>query len=336
MIDTPLVDLHLHLEGAVRLKTVLEISRSHGLDLPAWTELELQPHVWISQPTADIMLLLPKFDLLRQVFVDEAACQRITHEVLEDATSQGLGYVELRFSPLFMAELHHLNPFKVTEAVCRGWQEASSYLKMPSKLICILSRTYGSEACEIEMECALKYQQHGIVGVDLAGDEARQPARLFTRHFDRIHSAGLQVTAHAGEFAGADSVRETIELLHPQRLGHAVHAIDDPQVMEMILEKKIAVECCPTSNYLTTSVPDYEHHPLPVFLKNGICATINTDDPALMGDLKLEDEYQLAQTRIGCSLQQLEQVKLNGWKAAFLSIEEKVSYSGLSAGLLQK
>ncbi len=108
MANIPLVDLHLHLEGAVRLQTVIELSRKHGLNLPAWDTQDLQEHVWITQPTSDILLLLPKFDLLRQVFVNEDACQRITREVLENSAAQGLGYVELRFSPLFMAELHQL------------------------------------------------------------------------------------------------------------------------------------------------------------------------------------------------------------------------------------
>ncbi len=326
--EIPLVDLHLHLEGAVRLQTVIDISRTHHLALPAWSVEELQPYAWITKPTSDILKLLPKFDLLRQVFVDEAACQRVTLEVLQDAASQGLGYVEVRFSPLFMAELHHLDPFKVTEAVCRGWEEATSLLAMPSRLIVILSRTYGPKACRTEMECALRYQSKGIVGVDLAGDEARQPARNFTRLFEEIHAAGLKVTAHAGEFAGVESVRETIELLRPDRLGHAVHAVDDPQVMDMILERNIAVECCPTSNVLTTSVADMKQHPLPQFLREGICATLNTDDPALMGDLKLEEEYRNVRDVMGCSEEDLAQIRRNGWMASFLPAEIKKQYAG--------
>jgi adenosine deaminase len=319
----PLVDLHLHLEGAVRLQTVIEISRQNHLNLPAWTVEGLQPYAWIEQPTADIMLLLPKFDLLRQVFVDLDACRRVTHEVVEDCAARGLGYAEIRFSPLFMAELHHLDPYAVTEAVCQGWEEASATSKMPFRLIVILSRTYGAEACQVEMECAMRYQERGVVGVDLAGDEARQPARHFAHLFDRIHSAGMKVTAHAGEFAGVDSVRETIELLKPDRLGHAVHAADDPRVLDLIRERGIAVECCPTSNVLTTSVPEMSRHPLPVFLRHGICATVNTDDPALMGDLNIRDEYRAASEIMGCSDAEIEQIQKNGWKAAFLEPDIK-------------
>jgi adenosine deaminase len=169
----------------------------------------------------------------------------------------------------------------------------------------------------------LKYLTAGIVGIDLAGDEARHPARDFKKHFRTARETGLFRTAHAGEFAGAGSVRETIELLHPDRLGHAVHAADDPQVMDMIEKAGIAIECCPTSNYLTCSVRVLREHPLPEFLRNGILATLNTDDPSLMGELVLDDEYRIAKEKIGLSPAELEIVQRNGIQAAFLSSEEK-------------
>ncbi len=321
--NLPKVDLHRHLEGAVRLETVIEISQAHGLPLPASDRQGLAPHAWIDRPTGDILQLLPKFDLLRQVFVDTDACRRVTWECLEDAANEGLGYVELRFSPLFMAELHHLDPMSVTGAVCEAWQEARGRLPVEARLVAILSRTYGAAACEIELECALAYRERGVVGLDLAGDEARHPAAGFREHFRRAREVGLRLTAHAGEFAGAESVRETIRELAPERLGHAVHAADDPALLDLIAAQGIAIECCPTSNVLTTSVAAYSRHPLPAFLAHGICATLNTDDPALMGDLRLEDEYRHAQVEMGLTRTDLERVQHNGLQAAFLSEDEK-------------
>jgi adenosine deaminase len=315
----PKVDLHRHLEGAVRLETVIEISQAHGLPLPASDRQGLAQYTWIDHPTGDILQLLPKFDLLRQVFVDADACRRVTWECLEDAASEGLDYVELRFSPLFMAELHHLEPLSVTAAVCEAWQEARGRLNVQARLIAILSRTYGAAACEIELECALAYHDRGVVGLDLAGDEARHPATGFREHFRRAREAGLRLTAHAGEFAGAESVRETIQELAPERLGHAVHAADDPALLDLIAARGIAIECCPTSNVLTTSVPAYPAHPLPAFLAHGICATLNTDDPALMGGLRLEDEYRAARDEMGLTRAELDQVQRNGLRAAFMS-----------------
>lgn len=313
----PMIDLHRHLEGAVRLDTVISISRQYQLPLPAWTVEALQSYVWIQKPTSDILLLLPKFDILRQVFVNETACRQVTIECLQDAEDQGLDYLELRFSPLFMAELHKLDPFSVTAAVCEGWQEFSRNSKMRSTLLVILSRTYGAEACSIELECGLRYRNSGISGVDLAGDEARHPAGEFKALFNTARNAGLKITAHAGEFAGADSVRETIETLSPDRLGHAVHAADDPRVMDVIFQKGIAVECCPTSNVLTTAVSRMEDHPLPLFLRHGILATINTDDPSLMGNLTLLDEYQNAQNVIGCTEDEVNQARQNAALVTF-------------------
>jgi adenosine deaminase len=320
----PKVDLHRHLEGAVRLETVIEISQAHGLPLPASDRQGLAQHAWIDRPTGDILQLLPKFDLLRLVFVDTDACRRVTWECLEDAANEGLDYVELRFSPLFMAEPHGLDPMSVTGAVCEAWQEARVRLPVRARLVAILSRTYGPAACEIELECALAYRERGIVGLDLAGDEARHPAAGFREHFRRAREAGLRLTAHAGEFAGAESVRETIAELAPERLGHAVRAADDPALLDLIAERGIAVECCPTSNVLTTSVAAYSRHPLPAFLAHGICATLNTDDPALMGDLRLEDEYRHAQSEMSLTRADLDRIQLNSLQAAFLSEDEKV------------
>ncbi|MGB8252921.1 MAG: adenosine deaminase, partial [Anaerolineaceae bacterium] len=223
MIDPklPLVDLHRHLEGSIRLNTVMELSKKHGLPLPEGDLAGLQTAVWMNEPTSDILKIMPKFDILRQVFVDYDVCRRVTYECIEDAVQEGLDYVELRFSPLFMAELHQLDAMSVTAAVCEAWQEADRQFPLRARLIAILSRTYGPEVCLQELKPALAYREKGIVGLDLAGDEARWPAHLFSDHFNQARAAGLKLTAHAGEFAGAESVRETIETLSPNRLGHA-------------------------------------------------------------------------------------------------------------------
>ncbi len=126
MPDIFAVDLHRHLEGSIRPETIFELSGQHGLPLPAGGLAGLRSALKLDHPTGDILNILPRFDLMRQVFIDLAACQRITLECLEDAAREGLGYVELRFSTLFMAEPHHLNPLDVTAAVCEAWQEARS------------------------------------------------------------------------------------------------------------------------------------------------------------------------------------------------------------------
>jgi adenosine deaminase len=277
----------------------------------------------MNEPTPDILRIMPRFDLLRQIFVDYDVCRRVTYECIEDAVNEGLDYVELRFSPFFMAELHALEPMSVTAAVCEAWQEADRNFPLRSRLIAILSRTYGPENCQMELKAALAYRDKGIVGLDLAGDEARWPAHLFKDHFDQARSAGLELTAHAGEFSGAESVRETIETLHPARLGHAVHAADDPSVMDLIAHNNIAIECCPTSNYYTCSVPEYARHPLPVFQKHGLNVTLNADDPTLFGGISVSNEYRLAYEEMGMKPNLLKKIQLDGLNAAFINPEQK-------------
>jgi len=328
----PRTDLHRHLEGSVRLITLLEIAKQYRLSLPADNLPDLQRAVYIDRPTPDIIDLFPRFDWLRSLFVDYDTCRRIAWECLEDADREGLDYVELRFSPLFMAEPHGLDPMGVTSAVCEAWEEARFRLRIQARLIGILSRTYGPDGVEIELQAALSHCQRGISGLDLAGDEARHPAVQFVDHFQRARDAGLRLTAHAGEFAGAESVRQTVELLGVERLGHAVHAVDDPGVLDLLAERQIAVECCPTSNLYTCAVRSLSEHPLPRFLEKGIRATICTDDPTLFGEITLQDEYELAREKIGLDQAQLDQAQRNGWQTAFLSDAERVDRIDLAKG----
>ncbi len=328
----PLTDLHRHLEGSVRLSTVLALAQKHHLPLPAADLPSLQRRVWMRQPVDDIVQIFPTFDLLRCAFVDCAACRRFAWECLEDAAAQGVDYLELRFSPLFMAEPHGLDPLGVTAAVCEAWEESRGRLPLTARLLVILSRTYGAEACEAEVQAALAFRERGVVGVDLAGDEARHPAAEFEAQFRRMRAAGLHVSAHAGEFAGADSVRQTVELLGAERLGHAVHAADDPAVLDLLAERGVAIECCPTSNVFTSSVAGYAAHPLPLFLRHGLRATLNTDDPSLFGDITLAHEYDVAREAMGLSADQLRQVQANGLEAAFLTQAEKGALRGERGG----
>jgi adenosine deaminase len=319
----PLVDLHRHLEGSVRPEIVIELSLKHSLPLPTSDLDEFKRHIYLSEPMNNLMDVLPRFNLLRQIYLDYDICKRITIECIRDSWQEGLDYVEVRFSPVFMAELHGLEPRSVTSAVCEAWQEMDHFRPGASKLIVILSRTYGPEICEIELEAALSHRNRGVIGIDLAGDEASKPAGLFRSHFQRAEAAGLHLTAHAGEFAGSESVRETIVSLHPERIGHGVHAVDDQAVIDQILENGIAIESCPTSNYLTKSISSLQEHPLPKFLQNGICVSINTDDPTLFQGITIQHEYGVARDMMGIDPEEIERIRQNGLLAAFISDYER-------------
>jgi len=320
--DVPLVDLHRHLDGSVRLATVLDIARRHGIHLPADDVEGLRPYAQIQGAVPSLMDFIAKMDLFKQIFVDVEAIERIAYENVEDAVAEGIDYIELRFSPAFMGERYGIAPHVVTGAICAGLRAARARLPIQAQLIAIMSRHLGEERCWEELEAAIAHQHEGIVAVDLAGDEANFPGQRFRRHFDRARAAGFHITVHAGEADGPASVRQAIEELGAERLGHAVRATEDPAVLDMIAERGVAIESCPTSNIQTSTVASYAAHPLPLFLRRGMLVSLGTDDPGISA-LDLPYEYRVARAELGLLAEELRRLQANGVAAAFLSDAER-------------
>lgn len=318
----PVVELHRHLDGNVRTATVLDLARRHGIALPADDVETLRPHVQITDPEPSLVDFLAKFEWLQAVMADYDAVRRIVVENLEDAAAEGLDYVELRFSPFFMGEKHGLDPDGVAEAACDGLEEGLARVPVRAKLIGIVSRTYGPEIGWKEVEAALRVRHRGVVALDLAGDEAGFPGTLFVDHFRRAREGGLRAIAHAGEAAGADSVRQAVEGLGAERIGHGVRVLEDPAVVDLLAERDVPLEVCPTSNVQTSTVPGYREHPLPRLLERGLRVTLNTDDPSISG-IDLPHEYRVARERLGLGDAALATLQENGFRAAFLDDEER-------------
>jgi adenosine deaminase len=320
--DVPLVDLHRHLDGNVRLATVLDIARQHNIHLPAEDIEELRPYAQVQGAVPSLMDFIAKFELYKQIFVDAEAIERLAFENLEDAVAEGIDYIELRFSPAFMGERYNLSPHAVTSAICAGLRSARVQLPVQAQLIVIMSRHLGEERCWEELEAAIAHLGQGVVAIDLAGDEARFPGARFRRHFERARAAGLRITVHAGEAAGPESVRQAIEELGAERIGHGVHAIEDQAVLELIAARGVAIESCPTSNVQTSTVASYAAHPLPAFLRRGLLVTLATDDPGISA-IDLLHEYRVARDELGLAAEELLDLQSNGVAAAFLSDAER-------------
>ena len=317
----PLVELHRHLDGNVRLSTILNIGLKYNLGLPADTIEGLRPYVQVVEPKPSILDFFQKFEWLTKAMVDYAACRRIAYENVEDAFNEGIDYIELRFSPLFMAQAHQLDPAGVVEAVVDGVKTARQALPTKVNLIGIISRTYGVDACWQELN-ALLIHKDDIVALDLAGDELHFPGELFVEHFKKAHDAGWHAVPHAGEVLGPESVWQALRELGAERIGHAVHALSDPKLMDYLAEHQIGIESNLTSNVQTSTVLAYASHPLKTFLEHGIPATINTDDPGISA-IDISYEYQIAVEQVGLSLEQVRQAQRNALAVAFLTEEEK-------------
>jgi adenosine deaminase len=323
MIDTtfPLVELHRHLDGNMRLETILDLGMQFGLPLPA-TDLEgLRPYVQVTEPKPSLMAFLEKFHWPITILKDMDAVRRIAYENVEDAAREGIAYIELRFSPWFMAEANHLDPTAVVEAVVDGTQAGERDFGVKANLIGILSRTYGVDIAWKEMDALLTQKDH-LIALDLAGDETNYPAQLFTEHFAKGREAGWQITVHAGEADGPKSVWQALRDLKATRIGHATSSPKDPALMEYLLENEIGIEVSLTSNVQTSVVTDYASHPLHSFLQRGMLATINTDDPGISG-IDLHHEYEIAAPAAGLSMEMIHQAQRNALEVAFLSPSEK-------------
>jgi adenosine deaminase len=323
MIDPrlPLMDLHRHLDGNIRLETILDLGLKHNLPLPAWDVDELRPYVQVTEQQPGVMAFIAKFRWMIEVLVDYDACRRIAYENVEDAKREGLDYVELRFSPWFMSRAHELDPVGVVEAVCDGVTSGRRDLNLPVKLIGIISRTYGPQAGWLEFNSLLTKRDQ-IVALDLAGDEAQWPGEMFVEQFKRARDAGWQITVHAGEIDGPESIWQAVNELGASRIGHGICVLEDPLLVDYIRDHKIGIEVSLTSNVQTSTVRDYQSHPMKRFLDLGLLANLNSDDPGISG-IDLRYEYQVAAPLAGLSQHQIRQAQKNALKIAFLSKEEK-------------
>lgn len=318
----PLIDLHRHLDGSLRLETILDLGRQHKLPLPAWDLEALRPHVQVTEAQPGIMAFIAKFKWMTAVLVDYDACERIGYENLLDAKNQGIDYIELRFSPLFMAQAHGLDPAGISAAVAAGVQLGVTETGVKANLIGILSRHFGPEQAMAELKALLANREH-FVALDLAGDEAHFPGQLFVEHFRLAREAGWQVTVHAGEAAGAVSIWQAIRELGAVRIGHGVRAMDDPALVDHMLANRIGVEANLTSNVQTSTVASYAAHPLKAMLEAGLLATINTDDPGI-SNITLPHEYEQAAPKAGLAIEQIHQAQRNALQLAFLPERDKL------------
>ena len=317
----PIVDLHRHLDGNINVSTICELAHKFAVKLPSYEPSTLARYCQINDRTSDLLSFLKKLDYGVSVLGDYEACKRVAFENVEDAYRQGLHYVELRFSPNYMAKAFSLDLDKVVEAVIEGVDKGRREFPIVVNLIGILSRSYGIKECSSELSAILNtYQQ--FVAVDLAGDELGFPADLFETHFEKVKAAGLKVTIHAGEADGPESIWNAIEKLGASRIGHGVAAIKDARLRSYMKSKNIGIEACLTSNYQTGTFTDIANHPIKVFLHEGLAVSLNTDDPAV-SNIDIKSEYELAMSTIGFNEKEINQLKINGFNQAFMTSEQR-------------
>jgi adenosine deaminase len=315
------VDLHRHLEGAIRLGTLLDLYREHGQPLAETTEAELAPVAQVLEPMSSLEDVLARFRVAQGAFFDEVACERIAFETVEDLASDNVRLAELRFSPEFLCGPHGLDWDAAMAAIARGAERASAEHDVTVGLIAIASRDFGLDSAERTAEFAWRHRD-GLVAFDLAGDEKAHPPSMFVEVVAGLAGSGLHLTTHYGEAGGAEFPREAVEALNTERLGHGVSVGEDPSVVALVRDREVTLEMCPTSNRRTGAVPSIEEHPARRLLDQDVSVTINTDNPGLFA-VDLTHELQTCVDRLGFTDEDLKLVTSNAIDASFVGQDAK-------------
>jgi adenosine deaminase len=319
-INLPKVELHRHLEGSLRLGTLLEIGRSHGMPLGTGRLRDLV------QVQADDKLtfenFLSKFQTLRMFYRSPEAIHRITRECIEDAARDNVRYLELRFTPAALSRAESFPLADVMDWVVESAGLAAQATGVTTRLIASVNRQEPLSLAAEVVQLAAERRERGIVGVDLAGNEAAFPGKDFAPIFEEARQAGLHITIHAGEWGGGENVRIAIEELGAERIGHGVRVMEDPQAALLARRQQVAFEVCITSNYQSGVIPSLSVHPITRMKSLGLNVTINTDDPSIQ-QIRLSDEYRLACENLGLSETELHERILAAARAAFLPPAER-------------
>jgi adenosine deaminase len=318
----PKVELHRHLEGSLRLDTMLDIARRHGITIPA-DVLRLSTLVQIQeQDKFTFQNFLAKFNTLRLFYRSPDAIHRITHEAVEDAAKDNVRYLELRFTPVALSRAERFPLHDVVDWVITSAREAATKHGVIVRLIASVNRHESTELAEQVAWLAVEHLEDGLIALDLAGNEAEFQTEPFYGLIKEARQSGLHVTIHAGEWGPANNVREAIEQLGAERVGHGVRVLEDENIVSLARERGTAFEVCVTSNYQSGVVGSLDTHPLMKMLDAGLNVTINTDDPSI-SRITLSHEYHTACEDLRMPQNILKQRIVAAAHACFLPAEEK-------------
>lgn len=318
----PKIELHRHLEGSLRLDTLLDIARQHELTIP-----ETQFASLVQMQRTDPLTFtnfLSKFQTLRTFYRSPDVITRVTREAIADSASDGVRYMELRFTPLALSRFQGFSLGEVMDWVLQAAGDADREFNVTTRLIVSVNRHEPVSVAEDVIKEALPRMSRGIVGVDLAGNENQFSAAPFAGLFREARQSGLHITLHAGEWSGAENVREAIEVVGAERIGHGVRVMDDPSVVALAKERGTVFEVCITSNYQTGVVPSIDEHPLPRMVDAGLIVTINTDDPGI-SRITLTDEYRVALETMGMPTAALVNCILAAALGSFQPPDERIA-----------
>lgn len=317
----PKTDLHCHLDGSMRLKTILELAEQQKISLPADTVDGLAQAIHMGQMCKNLEEYLVAFDVTLSVLQTAEALYRSAYELALDAASENVRYLEVRYSPA----LHLQKGLKMTtviDSVLEGLRAAKRETGIKCGVIVCGIRHINPQTSMRLAELSVAYKNRGVIGFDLAGAEASFPAKDHKDAFQLILKNNVNCTAHAGEAFGPESISQAIHYLGAHRIGHGTRLREDGDLLNYVNDHRIPLEVCPSSNVQTGAVPSLSAHPLKFYFDYGLRVTINTDN-RLITDTTVTKELWLAHKELGLELDDLTTIIVSGFKSAFLPFREK-------------
>lgn len=320
--QVPKTDLHLHLDGSLRVETVWEMAKEQGVKLPVDSIEQLESLVKIGEDCQNLVQYLKAFDITLSVMQVREALYRTAYELCEDNAKENVRYFEVRFSPI----LHTRQGLKLTEivdAVLEGLRDGSRDFRITTGCIICGMRNINPETSMLLAELAIAYKNRGIVAFDLAGAEEDYPAKKHREAFYRILNNNINVTIHAGEAYGPASIAQALHYCGTHRIGHGTRLKEDGDLLNFVNDHRIPLECCISSNVQTRACADYKTHPIRFYYDYGLRVTVNTDN-LLMSDTTVANELLICHEQLGFTWPEIKDLIIYGFKSAFLPYRDKV------------
>lgn len=311
----PKIELHCHLDGSVRVDTIIDIAKKEGLKLDSYDRCDIEKLVQVSSDCTSLNEYLKRFDLANKVMQSSKNIKRITFELLEDAQKENIKYIEIRFAPLLHLD-GGLSIEEVIQSVIDGITEAEKIYDIKGNIILSCMRTMSEEDAILVVEEGKKFLNKGVVAIDLAGPEEEGFVKRYKKAIELARSYGYNVTIHAGEAASGQNVIDAINILKAQRIGHGVRIKDMKDAYDLVKESGVVLEMCSTSNIQTKAIENFSKYPLYDFYKDGINLSINTDNRTV-SNIDLSNEIKLISNEFNMSKEEYIDIYLKSVEAIF-------------------
>ncbi len=318
----PKTDLHVHLDGSVRVSTIIELARQFNITLPTMDPEELRKLIVCGDHTESLEDYLRGFGIVNLVLQNKEGLRRAAYELAEDAARENVRYMEVRYSPILHTD-QGLELSEISQAVIDGLREGEHDFGIKTGVI-ICGMRHMDPATSFKLaELAVAFKNKGVVGFDLAGGEYKNPAKAHKEAFDLVLKNNLNLTIHAGEADGPHSIHQALHICGAHRIGHGTRLREDGDLLNYVNDHRIPLEICIKSNYHTKTVPDIRSHPIDFYINYGLRVTINTDNRTI-SDTTVTDEYLLAINELKLDYPTLKKVILNGFKSAFIPYKQRL------------